>query len=270
MEQHSALDSLLRSVSASSKYRQVCPQLILRLGAEELKKRRSPSAAAAAVRKKLHQIGAAFFPGQPKYGAWTRLLRSAAARGPADALSDACLETMKGHASTLERLPFVQDFYRKILAQVPKPCVIADLGCGLNPLALPLIGLWGDVQYCASDIYQDLTSFLNDFFQIARINGRAEARDALCDAEKVKADLALLLKLLPTLEQIKRGSGLNLIEQIQAKHVVVSFPARSLGGREKGMVENYGSRFQEAAAARSWRISSLSFPSEIVFIVDKG
>ena len=49
--------------------------------------------------------------------------------------------------------------------------------------------------------------------------------------------------------------------------VVISFPARSLGGRSKGMVDNYADHFAELIAGQPWQVTRFDFPTELVFRV---
>jgi 16S rRNA (guanine(1405)-N(7))-methyltransferase len=81
------------------------------------------------------------------------------------------------------------------------------------------------------------------------------------------ADLALLLKLLPTLERLDRTAGARLLARLNVRHMVVSFPIRSLGGREKGMRTAYEARFRDTIADRPWQVERLEFPTELVFVV---
>src|SRR5438876_635239 len=74
---------------------------------------------------------------------------------------------------------------------------------------------------------------------------------------------------LPILEQVDKTAGLRLLETINADHLVISFPAHSLGGKSKGMAANYETRFYEQVANKPWSIQRLQFPGELVFLVSK-
>ena len=50
---------------------------------------------------------------------------------------------------------------------------------------------------------------------------------------EASADMVLLLKAIPCLEQEEPGAGKRLLRSLDAPVVVVSFPARSLGPRYK-------------------------------------
>ena len=50
---------------------------------------------------------------------------------------------------------------------------------------------------------------------------------------------------------------------------MVSFAVKSLGGREKGMVEHYQQQFLGWLRDRQWPAEELAFDSELVFIVTR-
>jgi 16S rRNA (guanine(1405)-N(7))-methyltransferase len=104
---------------------------------------------------------------------------------------------------------------------------------------------------------------------LAGINGRAEARDVIQDCPGQPADLALALKAIPCLEQIDKSAGARLLDSLNAKYLLVSFPVQSLGGRSKGMAVNYEARFQELVAGRGWSIRRFAFATELAFLVVK-
>ena len=81
--------------------------------------------------------------------------------------------------------------------------------------------------------------------------------------------LALLLKTIPCLEQLDKQVGIRLLEGIQAEHILVSFPAHSLGGQSRGMVQNYEAHFREMVAGRHWSVQRFLFPGELAFLVSR-
>ena len=81
--------------------------------------------------------------------------------------------------------------------------------------------------------------------------------------------MAFILKAIPCLEQVDKSAGLRLLETINADYLVVSFPAHSLGGKNKGMTANYESRFYKLVTHKPWSIQRFEFPGELVFLVSK-
>ena len=264
----SQLDALAQAVFASHSYRRVCPEVVRDIGARELAKRRNLAEAIKATKSKLHQIGGAYLTGT-KYAEWLEALTKASQADGAQALKDVCRQVMAYHSSTRERLPILEQFYARTLADLPPARVVLDLACGLNPLAIPWMPLAEDVEYYACDLYEDMTDFLNGFLALAQVRGHAEARDVLNRCPTQHADLALLLKALPCLEQLDARAGLRLLETVNADHLLVSFPAQSLGGRKKGMVQNYEAHFRQLVAGKLWAIRHFEFPTEVAFLISK-
>jgi 16S rRNA (guanine(1405)-N(7))-methyltransferase len=260
------LDELVALILDSAKYRSVSRELIVDVGTRELREQRSFKEAVKATKNKLHQVAGAFLDSRPRYDQWATLLQTARDAGP-DELRAACASIMEVHASTRERIPIVQDFYESIFAALPPVHSVLDLACGLNPLALPWMPLATGATYTACDIYHDMTEFLEAFFPIAGIDGHAQVCDLIRGIPKQEVDLALVLKALPTLEQLDRDAGLRLLRSLRARAIVVSFPARSLGGRNKHMVETYGERFEAIAAAEGWTTRRFAFSTELAFLV---
>jgi 16S rRNA (guanine(1405)-N(7))-methyltransferase len=262
------LDDLVRSIVESPKYRTVSQELVRRIGRRELAARRSLKEAVKATRNKLHQVAGAYLDGRPGYAAWVEQL--AAAQASDRELRQACLRIMQHHASTRERAGILDRFYTTALAGLPPIHSVLDVACGLNPLAMPWMPLAPDATYYACDIYVDMMVFLDDFFRLAGVRGQAQVCDLLGDPPGQPVDLALVLKALPPLEQLDKRAGLNLLRALNATYLLVSFPARSLGGRDKGMVEHYASRFLALAAAEGWPVERFEFATELVFRMRKG
>lgn len=268
-ERAAPLEALIAAVLKSAKYGNLSPELIRDLGARELANRRNLDEAIKATKRKLHQIGGAYNVGSREYARWLEELRIAVQSRQRDDLLTCCKRLMSYHASTKERLPILEQFYVETLADIPPPRTVLDLACGLNPLALPWMLLAENAEYYAYDIYQDMAEFLNEFLALTGTRGRAEARDVLRRPAEQPADLALLLKAIPCLEQIDASAVLRLLEYVNARHMLVSFPVRSLGGRSKGMLEHYETRFRELIAGKPWEIKRFEFATELAFLISR-
>ncbi len=134
------VDEIVRAVLAARKYRAVCPDTVRRIAARELAARGSFKAALKETKSHLHQVYTAF-ERQVDYEAAHRRLATAYATGSASAVEAACRAALGRHSSTAERLPILDDFYAAIWAVAGAPHSLLDLGCGLNPLALPWMRL---------------------------------------------------------------------------------------------------------------------------------
>jgi 16S rRNA (guanine(1405)-N(7))-methyltransferase len=263
----SDLEKLETAVLSSGKYRYVDPGFVRSLGTQELEKRRSLKEAVKAVKNKLHQVGGAYQNDQMGYQEFIKEVETAACDSVE--FKDACLVAMRRHTSTRERIPFILDFYATIFNQLPPIHSLLDVACGLNPLARPWMPIPPDCRYLAVDVYNDLAAFLNTFMHICNFPGKAWAADVIQSPPQNEVDLALILKTIPCLEQVDKHAGARLLDSLRAQFLVVSFPAHSLGGRDKGMGIHYPAHFQELASARSWGFQRFDFPGEIAFLVQK-
>ncbi|MBI3957758.1 MAG: 16S rRNA methyltransferase [Chloroflexi bacterium] len=266
------MTTLVHSVAAavlnSRKYQAIAPELVEAIAAAELSKGRSHKEAVKATKNQLHRSAAVYQSGRMEYDRWLAELQMA--WPDATARQPLLRRLMTAHASTSERLPFLDDFYTRIFALLPPVHSVLDIACGLNPLAHPWMPLAADAFYLAVDIFSDQITFLNDFFRLTGVAGRAETRNVLTDCPADPVDLALILKTIPCLEQMEKDAGAKLLGQVQARHLVVSFPSRSLGGRQKGMESTYAARFAELTEGWDATTTRLDFANELVFVVGRG
>jgi 16S rRNA (guanine(1405)-N(7))-methyltransferase len=262
------IEELVSSVSESSKYRNICEDLIRNIGRHELLKGQSLKAAVKATKNKLHQIGGAYFLRKPDYNSWLKKLREAK-NSDDNSFRDTCAEIMSYHQSTRERLKTLDQFYTRIFAFLPPVQSIMDVACGFNPLSIPWMPIPAGVKYYAYDVYKDLIDFINSFMTICNIQGRAEVREVIRDTPEVKADVAFLLNMIPCLDQIEKWAGLKVLEAVNSNFLVVSFPVKSLCGREKNMRKNYETAFSKLTQEKDWHIQKLEFITEQVFLIKK-
>jgi len=263
------LDQIVAEVQASPRYRSIHPGLVRRIAGQELAKGRKSKEAVKAVRNKLHQIGGAYQETSIDYAKLIRELAQLPAQSSDPDLQAFCRRAMQLHASTRERLPILEKIFSQALAPLAPVQSLLDLACGLNPLALPWMPLDPNTPYYACDIYSDQVDFLNLFFAHTGRTGKAELCDLSAEMPSRPVQLALLLKTIPCLEQVDKSIATRLLDGIPAEHLLVSFPVTSLGGRGKGMLENYEAHFMQLAAGREWAIRRFEFSSELAFLVSR-
>ncbi len=269
MEPNDPLDELVRQVQASAKYADISPELVRSIGEQELGKRRGLKEAVKATRNKLHQVGASFQETPIPYAQLLQELDKLPVQMTDPATLVGLKRFMGYHASTRERLPALEKLFNESLASIAPIRSVLDIACGLNPLAIPWMPLSETCTYQALDIYSNLVNFLNQFFEKYAINGHAEVSDVLQSLPTQPVHLALILKTLPCLEQINKQAGKQLLENIQAENLLVSFPSHGLGGRSKGMLQNYEAHFRELTAGKPWQVQRFEFTGELVFLVHK-
>jgi 16S rRNA (guanine(1405)-N(7))-methyltransferase len=263
------IEPIVAQVLASSKYRSLDPDFVRNVAVQIIATtpNRKEKELIKAVKNKLHQVANVYHVSKPDYAQWLNRLQNAVLHQ--DDVKSVCREIMAHHASTRERLLILDDFYKRLFAGLSPISSILDLACGLNPLSLPWMGLSPRTTYWAYDIYQDQVEFLNHAFALLKQSGQAEVCDLLQTTPRQPADVALLLKTLPCLEQIDKTIGVRLLAQIQSPIVLVSFPIYTLGGRNKGMRQNYETYFRSLLAEYDWHIESAEFANEIVFRIYK-
>jgi 16S rRNA (guanine(1405)-N(7))-methyltransferase len=266
------LGEVMARVAASRRYRHVAPAMLRRLAVEEQARGGKPDEVAHRVRRRLHQaVGA--FAGQGRADRGLDVLRAAWRGDPGDpSFREACAGALRAHASTRERVPHLDSFYAAIweVTGPPRTAVI-DLGCGMGPLALPWMQLADGVRYHACDVDGAALETVAAFLQLVGRPGEVEARDLVSDVAGLPAgDVALLLKLVPTLDRQDAGAAARLLRAVEAEHAVVSFPARSLGGRGKGMDRAYRLRLDRLLeeVGRVTGVREASVPNELVFVLE--
>jgi 16S rRNA (guanine(1405)-N(7))-methyltransferase len=260
---------LVRLVRESAKYAPIDEALVAAIGRTELGKRHSLKEAVKSTRNKLHQVGSAFQEKPIPYGKWLEELKDLPADMGSPQVRKFLIGNMRLHASTSERLSIHEEFFAKTLASIAPVTSILDLACGLNPLNLPWMPVAEHFTYEACDIYADMVGYVNAFFKHFNIEGSAGICDLTRSIPQTHVQVALLLKTIPCLEQLDKTAGRRLLEGLNADHILVSFPAHSLGGRSKGMVENYEAHFSELIAGMDWQVIKFEFPGELAFLVRK-
>jgi 16S rRNA (guanine(1405)-N(7))-methyltransferase len=266
MQDSLALEQVAANVLASPKYRHVCPNTVRRIAAQALAREETPAQAIKSTKSRLHQVYGAYESTINYRRALDDLATTHAA--PA-AFKLTCHKLLGLHASTQERLHILDHFFERIFALTGTPSAMLDLACGLNPLALPWMNLSPDAVYHAYDIDAQRVEFLNHFFHLTGARGQAHLHDILCRPPDEQADVALLLKSSACLEQQEKGSTLMLIDHLNASHIVVTYPVKSLGRRPKGMVAHYAQTFAAMTAGRPWTVTRLDFETELAFVVSK-
>ena len=219
-------NELFEKLSANKKYKDVCPDTIRRVIAECEGRYKKAKDMDKAVREKLHGITSAFMNEQE----YKKALALSEKFSPEN------LESLLNcHASTRERLPLsaMDELYGRTFEATGEPETLLDLACGINPVYF--IGKYPGVQVTGADISGQSVNI------ITRCGGKALHADLLCEGSvpAERFDVTLLFKILPLLDRQRSGAAMDVLNCVNTKHIVVSFPTRTLGGRNVGMEENY-------------------------------
>jgi 16S rRNA (guanine(1405)-N(7))-methyltransferase len=263
------LTTLVAEVTRSPKYASVSIDLVREIGSKELAKTKNIKDAIKATRNKIHQVGSAYQETPIPYTIWLEELTDL----PQDIRAPETINFIRAclplHASTKERLPFIETFFQETLAPVRPVESILDLACGLTPLCLPWIPTATNFRYTGVDIYENMIHFLDKFYNQFNLDHSFSVTNILQQIPREKVHLALILKTIPCLEQVDKSIGTRLLETLNAENILVSFPSRGLGGRSKGMAENYEAHFYQLITGKNWQVTKTEFTNEIAFLIRK-
>jgi 16S rRNA (guanine(1405)-N(7))-methyltransferase len=255
--------ALVAELRASRKYAAICEATLARTAAWALTRTRSRREAAKLARRKLHQVHGAFLPASGLRDAE----RAAQRLGGGEDVHAVCREVLACHASTRERLPFMEDFLAAAFGDLAGPLRVADLACGLTPFSIPWMPLGAGARYLAIDVDMRMERLVAQLAPHVDVALDARTEDLAGDPPTVEADVALVLKALPTLEHQEAGAGVRLLERIEARRVVVSVSAHSLGGRRRGMRAHHEGQLGELLPERIAAAERHDFASETLYVL---
>jgi len=259
---HAIRDGLRRS----RKYSSLCDDTLTRVADWAADRHTAPKVALKAAKRKLHQVYGAYLD-QLDLTRVERLIEALPSAPTEETIRATCREILACHVSTAERLASMEEVYPQLLSAIPEPEVVIDLACGLHPFALPWMPLPPQARYYAYDIDHRLTTAVNAFANQVGWPMAAECRDILVSPPDVEAALAFLLKTVPCLEQQEAGATVHVLRTLPARHVIVSFPARSLGGREKGMRAHYEEAVGRIAEELGAERARYDYPNETFYLL---
>lgn len=259
--------AVVAAVKQSRKYGDTSEATIRQLAIEAVAAHKKFKPAEKAVRKRLHSIMAPYL-GDPDYASAGEELTAAFAAGDEDAIKAVCYDQLHAHLSTRERLPIMEQMYRAIFAVTGQPGSLLDIACGLNPLAFPWMGLLLPVDFYAYDIHEPRVAFINHYFALQGLPQLATVQDVALETPAQRAGVALFLKEMPRFERNYPGNGRKLLQELNARFLVVSFPTVSThGGRN--LTNRYRAFFNELIDGSGWPTTELLFDSELVLIAEK-
>jgi 16S rRNA (guanine(1405)-N(7))-methyltransferase len=261
-----AVASVVHGLRATRKYQSLCADTLNRIAAWSLARHPREKDALKAAKRKLHQV----------YGAYLRDLDVDQIEQAVDSLSPGadtdtcravCRKILATHASSAERLPILDRLYADLFAETGPPGSILDIACGLNPFSLPWMGLAHGTSYQAFDIDGRLMEVADRFLSGAHPGSVATCRDILVDDAPLRADVVLLLKSIPCLEQQQPGAALDILGRIQARSIVISFPNQSLGGADRGMPAHYGALVERLCDETGYASVAITYPTESFYLL---
>ena len=261
------LSSVVEILSSSSKYRDLAPEALERTARWAIERHSRPAEALKAAKRKLHQaFGAYLDPGSLR-----ALERRLDALDAGADIVETCRAVLRLHRSSAERLDRLDAFYAAIWAQTGFPAHILDVAAGFNGFALPFMGLPPSTRYRAVEANRRVAEATGRLLKRLGRPGESLWADVLGGIESGGADLALALKTLPCLDRQDDGASLALLRRLaDVPQVVVTYPARSLGGREKGMRKTYRSHVEALAARIGRDLALVPFEDELIAVLRRA
>lgn len=259
--------AIVKRIQRTKKYAHLCESVIRRASDQAVARYRTEKEAEKAARRRLHQVYGAYLEED-----WVGEVGRALDAVDKDDLAEPrafCLPLLDLHASTRERVDNLDTLFPRIFSETGTPSHVLDLACGLNPLTVSWMGLPESCRYTAVDLHEGLALVLNRFFERFGLTGEAVCGDVL-EWDDFTADVVFLLKVLPCLARQEKDADLATVARIPSRDVVLSYPLKSLSGRDVGMVEHYGNRAREIADCCGRDLIEIEGASELVFVLRKG
>lgn len=264
------VQELITAIKGSRKYRNsgLNEETIRDLIQQETSTHASIKTLRKTVRRKLHNIIAPYL-GEPDYQALSSELNEINQASLASlAIRDFCLKVLREHASTAERIPYLEAFYQEIFQITGVPETILDLACGLNPFAFPWMNLPTSTCFYAYDILQPRVDFINRFFKKIGLVPLAQNQDILTHPPRISADLCFFFKEAHRFEKRAPGSNTSFWASLNTKWLAVSLPVENLGGTHS-LVNQHRELVYDRLPENKEVIRELIFIDEIVFLIKK-
>ena len=253
--------NIITEIKKSKKYSSVYQPLLERVCAEESVKYKKDKEKIKAVKNRLHEIYGAFIT--------ENSVKST------EYLINEPENILKLNISSNERLSFIIKFYKFIFDMIGEEInIILDIGCGFNPFSLPfMLEAKPELKiksYYALDIDLNLAEIINKYFVLRGLPEYAGCIDLIAETPPQKSDIAFLFKIIPTIETCKKGRGFEIINNLDAKYIAVSFPTKTLCGKNKGMADNYAAFFEKSLDCDKFKIIGKNyFENELVYVIAK-
>jgi len=262
------IEEIVKKIKASKKYRIILEETIRDVMVKELERHKSLKIAEEMAKRKLHRIRAEYL-GEPNYKKVKEALTGAFAQNDDEGIREVCWSIFSKHSSTRERNQLLDDYYKRLFEATGTPSSIADLACALNPLSFRWMGLYQNVKYYAYDVNEQFIDLINFYFGLERLEPLGIQRDIYTDPPVIPVDVAFLFKMYYCLEHRLTGAGLEVVKNVPAKKVLISFPTLNLVAKKTDILGNHEEDLKRGAEEEGWTLSYIEFENEVVVMVDK-
>jgi len=266
---------IISEIYNSKKYSSIYQPFLERVCNEESVKYKKNKEIIKAVKNRLHTVyGAFFFDNSVKLA--DDLINNINNNNDEEIFLDSMSEKLMNlNTSSRERLSFIKELYKFIYDNIAHKNIntILDIGCGFNPFSLPFIceSFKNIKSYYAFDIDVNLAKIINKYFDLFNFPQYAGCIDIISETPAQKADIAFLFKIIPTVENCKKGRGFEIINNLDAKYIIVSFPTKTLCGKNIGMAKNYAASFEENLDCEKFAVIGKEiFANELVYVLGRN
>lgn len=258
-------EQIAAEITESKKYSYLNAELVLRIVKEEFIKFKKDKDIIKSVKNKLHQMYGAFQTDDSHKSA--NKLLDQYIKNPDNDLKYLSRSIMELHSSTKERLNILEEFYGYIFGILPGIESILDIGCGYNPFCLPWMPVNQIRSYYAYDIDNKSSELINRFFNLLNLPQTSFVKDSAVYTPTEQADAAFLFKLIPVIENQKKGRGFEILTELNAKNIIITYPTKTLCGRSKGMETNYSSVFENKLPKGTDITGRKVIGNELIYII---
>ena len=259
---------IINEILTSKKYSGIDKNVIERITLEMSKRYKKSKDIIKAIKNELHIINVSFFENESHRLASGLLLNSASADPTHDRLLSEAILSL--HTSTDERNGYLKEIYTHFIGKyITHSTSVIDIGCGFNPFALPFYSNL-PCEYCALDINTETIDLINTYFSFFH-NEKYSAKilDAVIDTPSEPSNMIFLFKILPLLEQQKKGRSIQLLQSLSFDKAVVSFPIKSMSGKNKGMEQFYSTFFEKLIENLYTIIEKKVIGNELFYVITR-
>lgn len=259
------INSIYDNIVNSKKYNAICDELIYRICQETAIKYKKDKEIIKAVRTQLHAIYGAFFSDKCINQA-TSIISNYNSEKSIEQLAE---ELLNLHTSSQERFEHIEELYNYVFSVTGHPTSITDIGCAFNPFSIPYMGISSIKEYHALDIDKRLPDVINSFFSILDLPKLASTIDIISSTPEFSSDVTFLFKILPVIEHQKKGKSIEILNQIKSDYFVITYPTKSLSGKNKGMENHYSQFVERNISPRFNVVSTNTIGNEYIVIIKK-
>ena len=261
------IQEIINSVINSKKYSTISYEIVERISVEMSKRYKKKKDIIAETKKQLHIIYESFLTSNCQLVAKDKIEKYNGLNLLEDI--DFSKELLSLHVSTKERIGYESEIYSYISQFISEECILADVGCGFNPFALPFF-INRPSKYFAYEISVDTVDVLNLYFdKVEKKAYKASILDAVSSVPPEHINMMFAFKLLPLLQQQKKGRAIDFLTQASFDNAIVSFPIKSISGKNKGMEEFYSSFIEDNLPSTITIIDRVVINNELFYALKK-